>query len=291
MRKKINTFLFCCLFSLHFASGQTIMRALGMEDPDLSTSMMVVPSFQIPDSTYLRVTYKYSFVTDTTLKNKKSRDILQLEIGHKVSKFYSERMRINDSLYKESIENNKSFRLEDNYYPQGYEIFKYPYQSNILVTNRLPLTENIYTYTDSISDLKWDILPEKAKYLDYKCQKAKTHFRGRDYIALFTTDIPCNNGPWKFCNLPGLILKVSDKDNFFVFEAISVLNANMPIKQYNWKSKSINKDTWYKMERSCHEKAGVYLKTHNINLRKFNKNGEVTNLPDDWTVPYNPIER
>lgn len=155
----------------------------------------------------------------------------------------------------------------------------------------LPLTENIYTYTDSISDLKWDILPEKAKYLDYKFQKAKTHFRGRDYIALFTTDIPCNNGPWKFCNLPGLILKVSDKDNFFIFEAISVLNANMPIRQYNWKSKSINKDTWYKMERSCHEKAGVYLKTHNINLRKANKNGELSDLPDDWTVPYNPIER
>ena len=44
----------------------------------------------------------------------------------------------------------------------------------------------------------------------YTCKKATTHFRGRDYIAWFTTDIPIVAGPWKFNGLPGLVIDIED---------------------------------------------------------------------------------
>lgn len=52
--------------------------------------------------------------------------------------------------------------------------------------------------------------------------KATCTFRGREYTAWFCVDIPISNGPWKFGGLPGLILKVYDKDHLFVFESIEI---------------------------------------------------------------------
>lgn len=59
-------------------------------------------------------------------------------------------------------------------------------------------------------------LPENTKeILGYKCQEAKVDFRGRSYIAYFTSKIPFDAGPWKFHGLPGLILDVRSIDGAF----------------------------------------------------------------------------
>ena len=57
----------------------------------------------------------------------------------------------------------------------------------------------------------------------YKCKKATTNFRGRDYIAWFSEDIPINDGPFKFNGLPGLIVEIYDTE-----------------AKYSWIIKSIN---------------------------------------------------
>jgi GLPGLI family protein len=57
----------------------------------------------------------------------------------------------------------------------------------------------------------------------YKSQKAKTSYGGRNYEAWFTTQIPIPDGPYKFCGLPGLIIKISDSKNHYVFELTDVL--------------------------------------------------------------------
>lgn len=54
--------------------------------------------------------------------------------------------------------------------------------------------------------------------MKYTCTKAITTFRGREYVAWFTDDIPIQNGPWKFCGLPGLIVKVNDTQNNYTYE-------------------------------------------------------------------------
>ncbi len=58
--------------------------------------------------------------------------------------------------------------------------------------------------------INWKIINEIRMIKGYACKKATTHFRGRDYIAWFTADIPIVAAPWKFVGLPGLVLDIED---------------------------------------------------------------------------------
>ena len=78
-----------------------------------------------------------------------------------------------------------------------------------------------YVYTESIPEISWKLSKETAQICGYKCHKATATFRGRNWIAWYC-EIPQYNGPWKFGNLPGLILKVEDDKKEHIFEAISI---------------------------------------------------------------------
>lgn len=51
---------------------------------------------------------------------------------------------------------------------------------------------------------------------------AKSSFRGRNYFAWHTNEIPINYGPWKFKNLGGLILEAYDDTNTFHVSALNI---------------------------------------------------------------------
>ncbi len=80
-------------------------------------------------------------------------------------------------------------------------------------------------------DLKfdWKITSEKQKIGDYSAQKAETDFGGRHWIAWFSTDIPFQDGPYKFYGLPGLIVKISDDANNYSWE----LKGNKKVENYS----------------------------------------------------------
>lgn len=61
----------------------------------------------------------------------------------------------------------------------------------------------------------WELHQETKQIGNFSCQKATIKFRGRNYIAWFTNDIPVPFGPWKFQGLSGLILEVYDTDKVF----------------------------------------------------------------------------
>jgi GLPGLI family protein len=89
-----------------------------------------------------------------------------------------------------------------------------------------------YRYSEPIPKMFWSFSQETQTICGYKCQKATCHWRGRDFVAWFTTEIPIRRGPWKFGGLPGLILKVYDTDHFYTFEAIGIEKGDFPIYQY-----------------------------------------------------------
>lgn len=68
----------------------------------------------------------------------------------------------------------------------------------------------------------WQMTEETDTVFGYLCQKAVIDYGGRNYSAWFTTEIPINDGPWKFHSLPGLILKVSDNEGYFQYLAIGL---------------------------------------------------------------------
>jgi GLPGLI family protein len=68
----------------------------------------------------------------------------------------------------------------------------------------------------------WNISDDTLTILNFKCQKATIIHDGDLFIAWFTTGLPFNAGPEKFRGLPGLILKVSNKEESLGFEALEI---------------------------------------------------------------------
>lgn len=63
---------------------------------------------------------------------------------------------------------------------------------------------------ETIPIINWIIKEEIRIIKNYACKKAIAHFRGRDYTAWFTTDVPIVAAPWKFAGLPGLLMDIED---------------------------------------------------------------------------------
>lgn len=61
--------------------------------------------------------------------------------------------------------------------------------------------------------INWVITQDTMTILGNVCTLAKADFRGRQYIAYFTSAIPIASGPWKFLGLPGLVLQIQDERN------------------------------------------------------------------------------
>lgn len=74
----------------------------------------------------------------------------------------------------------------------------------------------------------WSILNDKQKIREYNTQKATTEFGGRKWTAWFSTDLPFQDGPYKFFGLPGLIIKIEDDQKDYSW----VLQGNKKIKDY-----------------------------------------------------------
>jgi GLPGLI family protein len=89
--------------------------------------------------------------------------------------------------------------------------------------------------------IEWKINSEKDIYLSYSVQKASTEFGGRKWTAWFTTEIPVQDGPYKFHGLPGLILKLNDSENEFIYEMKSITKETNDISERNFGTNNIIK--------------------------------------------------
>lgn len=97
----------------------------------------------------------------------------------------------------------------------AYAIYKTVANKAIIYCDKIE--RKTYLYKESTDVFSWRILNENAVIAGYKCQKAVTKFRGRVFEAWFTREIPVSEGPYKFCGLPGLIVKINDSRNSYVF--------------------------------------------------------------------------
>jgi len=97
-------------------------------------------------------------------------------------------------------------------------IFKDNFKKNMIYQENEPETI-VFEYANLMD---WELTDEKSEVLGYQCNKAKVHFRGRDYIAYFTTELPFKTAPWKFHGLPGVVLKIYTDDGKLKINAKSI---------------------------------------------------------------------
>lgn len=242
----------------------------------------------IIDSAYVRIWYAYNAIN---IADSKTYDDLQrLDISEQRSKYYSFFVFNNDSLvieWKKKNPNAKSRPIQlgikgkvsywDEY--RYSEYFKDFSLNTFTEYCRMPwaLHNSNCQYTEEIPVMNWEIEEDTATIAGYRCQKANCTFRGREYTAWFSMDIPISNGPWKFGGLPGLILKVYDKDLLFVFECIGVEyhKNKFPITLYDNYKNYRKKDREYvlRFQQEIHKN---YRKVANLKtiVRRKNPNPE-----------------
>ena len=100
--------------------------------------------------------------------------------------------------------------------------------------NEIRVRDNIsinnFIYYDELKAQNWELLSETDIILGYNCQKAQCNWRGRNWEAWFSSEIPISEGPWKFYGLPGLITKLHDTKKHYSFELIGFQEIIEPIE-------------------------------------------------------------
>ena len=76
-----------------------------------------------------------------------------------------------------------------------------------------------WRYEEDWEKPEWEIIDETKEIMGFQCFKATADYRGRRWTAWFTPEIPVQDGPWKLCGLPGLILEAVDSGNVYHFVA------------------------------------------------------------------------
>ena len=85
-------------------------------------------------------------------------------------------------------------------------------------------------YDEPFSEIDWLIVEDSTKtILDYQCIMATTDYHGRKWTVWFTPEIPMQDGPWKFCGLPGLIMEASEPSGQHSFTVTGIEVSSQPI--------------------------------------------------------------
>ncbi|QOW11084.1 GLPGLI family protein [Kaistella flava (ex Peng et al. 2021)] len=162
-----------------------------------------------------RMIYEYKFRPDSTKIDSLKTEWIYLDINKNGSKYYSKKAFENDSIVNESIKKQMasgmrsiSVSRQQSGSDISYEVEKtYPEYKTFLVSN---IGNDSYKVLEDRKP-NWKILSDKKQIGEFKVQKATANFAGRNWEAWFTTDVPIQDGPYKFSGLPGLIVEIADQ--------------------------------------------------------------------------------
>lgn len=181
--------------------------------------------FSLYSSQIQRFTYEYDFITDSTNRAGIKKEIMLLDIQNSGSKYYSYDIFVTDSIISAELE-----KQGDSGTPWGIIKPNSNFKGNIRskVSKEYPdyktylhasLSSDFYKIEETDKPI-WKIHSDKMKIGSYSSQKATTKYLGRQWTAWFCTDLPFQDGPYKFYGLPGLIIKLEDKSQTHVMTLI-----------------------------------------------------------------------
>ncbi|UKB79518.1 GLPGLI family protein [Chryseobacterium sp. MEBOG07] len=168
-----------------------------------------------------RFVYQVTMKPDAENKTDIKTENAYLDISSEKSVFYSENRIKRDSIMQKafqggggrgSINRDQMEGLRTNI---NYSIEKDKKNQKTYFKDRIG--RDVYSYEED-RPLNWKIESETRKIGEYKVQKAEADFGGRKWTAWFTTDLPYQDGPYKFGGLPGLIVKVEDDKGEYSFD-------------------------------------------------------------------------
>ena len=239
--------------------------------------------------------YQTSFINDTLSQDKRTEETMMLKIGTKSSIYYSYAHFHMDSLIEADKAIGASQEVISEHLKQGggyvnYQIYKnYPAGK---ITTLDQLAASRFRCEEPIERPAWTLCPDTTTILSYTCRKATCYFRGRNYEAWYTEEIPRREGPWKLQGLPGLILKASDSQRHYTFVCTGIEKSRKEeIMQFSGSEyEPVSQKNLQKAhKRYASDPIGYVTETSpGINVTIKGEDGQPVRPKN---IPYNPIER
>jgi GLPGLI family protein len=189
-------------------------------------SCTVMARAQKPDTAQLLVHYKFSHIRDTTNREHPYTENMVLIVGKTAGAYKSYDKQLQNALFKKQVQEQLANSADGHVNIQrrssgsGAEYYQFPNEKKL--ARKEPLLFNNYLITEALPAINWKISSDTATFGGLHCQKATAHFKGRDYTAWFSPDLPLHLGPWKLNGLPGVIVEAYDtkKEVNFKFDGI-----------------------------------------------------------------------
>lgn len=176
----------------------------------MNKKILVVCTFFVNLLCYSQQQFNYNFYIDDTVRegalfyNAKENTAIYLD------KISSTKRVIDKDEYNND-DNNTEIIFSD--FSERSDLYFLKNNNEVLFTYNL-LRIN-YLVEDKLPKIEWKLSSEKREIENLICYKATTTFRGRNWTAWYSPDIPINYGPWKFYGLPGLIVELKEDTNRF----------------------------------------------------------------------------
>lgn len=238
------------------------------------------------DTQTLRCQYKLTYAKDIMNMEKLSEDLMILELGKKCSKFYSYYTYLYDSLVdadtKAGVPEMEMYANRAKYGKQRsmYTVYRnYPEESVSVVDM---IGTDYYCFKEPLTLPKWKVKAEYETILSYSCQKAVCDLKGRRYEAWFAKGIPVNGGPWQFSGLPGLIMKIRDTRNHYLFQCVGLKSTTAPIVFDNKEMFNVSKKEYDQTIRRYYSDMLSFL--------ELTTGATIKSSQRRTSRPYNPID-
>ncbi|MUP44743.1 GLPGLI family protein [Gramella sp. BOM4] len=188
----------------------------------LSLFGLIAYSQENESSFNYKAIYELTYHPDSTNLDLKRSENMVLYIGDHKSRFSSHGKAIEDSLMHYRDRNNKSmaafYRIREQTPTTefDYNLFKDHENEEIWFIEKI--FKDKVKYREKLESQNWTITTETKEIAGYTANKASCKYRGRNYTAWFTPQIPIAEGPYKFYGLPGLIVEIYDDPQDYHFQ-------------------------------------------------------------------------
>lgn len=249
------------------------------------------------DQVVFRMQYDVDGCIDT-IKQERFRETMMLEVGKQASKFYSYTKYVADSVFATDVANRASQETmiahakqygQSRLNEQTYK--RYPI-GKVTTLNEIAGDINRLRCEEAEEQPKWTLTEDTLTILSYPCRKAECRFKGRNWTAWFTTEIPSSEGPWKLGGLPGLILKAADIQGHYIFTCTGIeqCHSYRPLLFNGKDYEPVNRKAYNKIhERYYADPVGFITGSNpNVSISMSDEHGNKAASPKN--LPYNPIE-
>ena len=286
------------------------MLLLAISRLAFSQNPINIDEYKVIDQSRFIITYEAMMTDDSLKPTEHNYDRLVLMVGDSISRCYSNTMYRYDSAYTEWCVHkgrdacqNMSHFVGDSGGVWNPDVYKYFGSKRMTAMHRMGEARvPIFLYDEPLDLMDWKMSFGTKEILGYPCFKAECDFRGRHWTAWYTMLIPVQDGPWKFCGLPGLILEMEESRGHYAFRCIGIETQKRPIVWFDGPrfedyQRCIRADVM-KQEEDYHADWYAYIRMANPGIKLYvaktdasGKRRPVEAPADEKKVlPYNPVE-